>query len=116
MLRSPNQYIHVSQKLLKGAAARALLFWLCGVLYKEATVTQTVHDLRLDCIWFQKRVPTRHRSNCFLAMTGLYAAMAKHGTRGYKFRVKILPRKFFPSDLVLEQIRRDYDMFRRSYN
>ena len=48
VLYSPKEYIHVSQKLLKGAAARAMLFWLAPILYKVAVASELEHDVQLD--------------------------------------------------------------------
>lgn len=48
-LHAPNSYIKVSQKLLKGASARMMVFWITPILYKECLVDPSVHNTHLVC-------------------------------------------------------------------
>ena len=115
VLRSPNEYVHISQKLLKGAAARAMMFWLCGVVFHEAKVTDSQHDLCLRAFILK---PFGSEASLQLLLGNHRLVRVNGRTRDAwraSFVSNVPPRKFFPDD-VMTQIHLHYDKFRRSYN
>ena len=80
VLRSEG-YPHVSQKLLKGIAARTMSYWLCPLVYKAALEAETPHAKCLASRLFVRK-RARHRANVFLAITTLYTLVTENGRLG----------------------------------
>ena len=101
-------YAHVSQKMLKGAAARFIIFWLASLTHTTAlgpeatqadkclvdtSVMELLHtfavSLKLQNVNMSKslRIMTdnpcvwvmRHKANLFLALTSIHSTLAAHG-------------------------------------
>ncbi|CAK9006840.1 Uncharacterized protein SCF082_LOCUS9197 [Durusdinium trenchii] len=64
ILVSPTSYTHLSQKFLKGLAARMMIFWITPILHEEALKhPQDVHQV--------------YRANLFIALSRIYSIVAE---------------------------------------
>ena len=105
---STTAYAHISQKMLKGAASRLIIYWLTPILVKKAQKPDALrHELQSGyistCFFFnlcwrmgndcENMVSclgsdsyARYMANVFLALTAIHTTLAAHGTYGLQFQ------------------------------
>ncbi|CAK9007824.1 unnamed protein product [Durusdinium trenchii] len=85
---SATGYAHVSQKYLKGGAARMFVYWITEVCYAASMTDPSAHN--------------KHRTNVFLALASIYTTLAEQG-------------RYLTQEPITD-IHYAYMTFRQSYN